>query len=263
MAEFPSFPLWVQRYKADTEHLSHEESGIYLDILMVMWISPFQRLPNDDNWLSRRFRAPPEKLRPIIKEFCQNDGNWITQKGLQKEWERVRILSQKRRDAAKSRWDKENNPFTCNAGVHMPSNAPTTIPIPIPSKESKKERKKESGNILLPGSWEPNEVHYSLGIKKGLTREEVEEAASEMRCWSEGNGEKRRNWDAVFTNWLRRNAQRRPYRNGGGSGKPSEKGAIIDTLDTIIEARRGNRLRAIESKGDDGLLPEGGSERPR
>src|SRR5512143_1405073 len=171
MAEFPSFPLWVQRYRADTDHLNYEEHGIYLTVLMVMWVTPHQRLPNNDQWLTRRFRLPPEKLRPILDEFCQCDGNWITQKCLQKEWERGKAVSQKRRDAAKLRWELDKDPFKCNAEESSICNAPTTIPIP--TEVRKKERKKESVNILLPGTWEPSEVHYSVGIKKGLTREEV------------------------------------------------------------------------------------------
>ena len=62
----------------------------YLMMLMRMWIAPDCRLPNDDQWLARKFRRTVEDvqrdLRPIITEFMQTDGNWITQKRLQKEW---------------------------------------------------------------------------------------------------------------------------------------------------------------------------------
>ena len=139
MAEFPALPLWVQRYLGDTHHLSFEEHGAYLCLLMTMWIAPGQRIPNDDAWLARKFRCSESvianTLRPLIKEFCTADGNWITQKGLSKEWTRVETLVSKRRASAKARWDKEKTSSKRNASSHEVRNAP--IPIPITTDKKK------------------------------------------------------------------------------------------------------------------------------
>jgi uncharacterized protein YdaU (DUF1376 family) len=132
MAEFPSLPLFTDAYLADAGHLSDAEHGRYLLILMTMWRAPECRLPNDDEWLSRRFRRSVEsvqsELRPIIAEFLQTNGNWLTQKRLRKEWEWCRRYSKNQSDRAKSRWDKEKD--TCNGtSAATPSgNAPTLTP---------------------------------------------------------------------------------------------------------------------------------------
>jgi uncharacterized protein YdaU (DUF1376 family) len=127
LAEFPALPLFTDAYLADTEHLSDAEHGIYLKILMIMWRSPNCRLPNDDKWLARRLRktvAEVEKqVRPIIDEFCQNDGNWLAQKRLQKEWEWCRYKRKRNSDSAKSMWDKKKGLSNGSAGTHSVRNA--------------------------------------------------------------------------------------------------------------------------------------------
>lgn len=113
MADFPALPLWTDAYLADTGHLTDQEHGIYLRLLMLMWRNPGCRLPNDDKWLARRFTSVEyvqEHVRPLIEEFCSNDGNWITQKRLRREFEFCTSSSRKQRARAKSRWKKEKNP---------------------------------------------------------------------------------------------------------------------------------------------------------
>src|SRR6202007_188067 len=108
---------------------SDAEHGRYLRILMLMWRSPDCRIPNDDQWLARKFSRPVEQvvaeLRPLIVEFCQCDGNWITQKRLLKEMAFVTRTSKKQSARSKSRWEKEKSGSRGNA---TPGIAPTPTP---------------------------------------------------------------------------------------------------------------------------------------
>lgn len=126
-------PLWTDAYLADTRHLSDAEHGRYLLMLMEMWRSPGCRFPNDRAWLVRRFRRDPETfardIQPLLDEFFSTDGNWITQKRLKREWERLRGSSQKQSARAKSRWDKEKGSSRGNASAAMP------YPQPQPYKK--------------------------------------------------------------------------------------------------------------------------------
>ena len=91
MAKYPALTLWTDAYLADTHPaLTLEEHGAYLLLLMFMWRAPRQRIPNDDEWLARNLSISIEDVekivRPLIKQMCKNDGNYITQKRLKIEW---------------------------------------------------------------------------------------------------------------------------------------------------------------------------------
>ena len=40
MATFPALPLWTDAYLSDTDHLTFEEHGVYLRLLMMIWRNP-------------------------------------------------------------------------------------------------------------------------------------------------------------------------------------------------------------------------------
>lgn len=128
MSAFPSLPLFTDAWVADTKHLSRLERGTYHDLIVLMWRSPECRVPNDDEWLSRRMGMTLDEvkneLRPIIAEFMQTDGNWLFQKRLRKEFDWCKKNSRQRSDAAKSRWSKEKTPSKRNANTDTPRNAP-------------------------------------------------------------------------------------------------------------------------------------------
>jgi uncharacterized protein YdaU (DUF1376 family) len=140
MAAFPALPLWTDAYLADCGHLSDAEHGRYLLLLMAMWRAPECRLPNDDQFLARRFNRSGDDIRaqfrPLIVEFCQSDGNWIRQKRLTRERAYVRARSKKQSDVAKSRWNNGKGLYHGNAQRGI---APTPTPTPTPTPRRKKE----------------------------------------------------------------------------------------------------------------------------
>jgi uncharacterized protein YdaU (DUF1376 family) len=136
MADFPSMPLFCEPLLADTEHLTDAEMGIYMRMLTRMWLAAGQRFPNNDAWFARKFRRTEDQvrseIRPLIAEFFQNDGNWITHKRLRKEWEYVERHCRKQSERAKARWDKEKEACHGNA---TRGNAPTPTPTPTHTKD--------------------------------------------------------------------------------------------------------------------------------
>jgi uncharacterized protein YdaU (DUF1376 family) len=261
MAQYPYLPLFVTDYRSATDHLTDSEHGIYLQLLMLMWQSPGCRIPDDDDWIARRLRrnadAVRSHVRPLMREFCVAHNGWVTQKRLQQEWQWRKEKSERNSKSAKSRWDKEKDISERNASTHSKRNAPT-LPYPTPQKEE--ERKKEkTGKILLPDLWKPTAGHFELAASKGLSSEAVTDAIGEMRSWSLGNGEKRANWDWVFNNWLRRNAQKRM--NGNGHGKPQR--TVQDAATDLLAKVRGfdepapSGVRGGTSENAPRLLPKG------
>jgi len=100
MADFPILPLWTDAYIADTQHLTNEEHGVYLRLLMFAWRSKECGLPDDDRRLALMVGVTPKKwgvLKSVVMRFwILNEGLW-TQKKLTSERENVeRNRKQKR-----------------------------------------------------------------------------------------------------------------------------------------------------------------------
>lgn len=103
MADFPALPLWTDAYLSDTTHLSTEEHGAYLLLLLSAWRSADCSLPDDDRVLSRICRLSErrwmQKVRPAVAGFFTiAEGAW-KQKRLQIEREKVELVRAKRREA--------------------------------------------------------------------------------------------------------------------------------------------------------------------
>lgn len=103
--------------------------------------------------------------------------------------------------------------------------------------ETETEESRKTGKIFLPDNWSVSADHYELAKKLGLSTDAVSDAAAEMRAWSLGNGEKRRDWDHVFNNWLRRNAKNGQRRSGTFH---DDSRSLTKAADKLIEqAKRG------------------------
>lgn len=135
MAQFPALPIWTDAYVADCSHLTFTEHGVYFCLLVLIWRSPQCRIPDDDAWIARKLRCDADAMRthvrPVMREFCQSDGNWITQARLLKEWRWCLERSKKNSAAAKARWNKDKGACVRNANGHAIAMPPThTLPTP-------------------------------------------------------------------------------------------------------------------------------------
>lgn len=91
-------PLWIADYAADTLHLTRDQHGGYLLLLMAYWRNggPLQA---DDATLAGIVRASStewRKLKPVLQRFfVERDGLW-TQKRADEELERAKRLVEAR-----------------------------------------------------------------------------------------------------------------------------------------------------------------------
>jgi len=85
-------PLYIGDYLRDTQHLSTEQHGAYLLLLITMW-SNGGYLPNDPKKLCRIARVHPPRWKRVWEQleelFEVNQGD-ITQGRLAKEYEKSR-----------------------------------------------------------------------------------------------------------------------------------------------------------------------------
>ncbi len=73
------FPIWVDAFQRDTQHLQADEIGAYFLILMAMWTRESCDFPDDDNRLARVSRVSVRlwrsRIGPVVKGlFCKENG---------------------------------------------------------------------------------------------------------------------------------------------------------------------------------------------
>lgn len=83
-------PIWTDALIGDTTHLSAEEFGAYLLILIATWRNNGVPFPDDDERLARICRISKarwgHKMRPALAAFFDLSGGSWRQKRLEKEW---------------------------------------------------------------------------------------------------------------------------------------------------------------------------------
>ena len=106
----PWFPLYCPDYLGDTQHLSVEQHGAYLLLLMAMWNSQDGRLPNNERLLARITKVSGKRwtrsFAPTILPMLIVTDAWVSQKRLQKELEKCLLLSATKARAAHTKHAK-------------------------------------------------------------------------------------------------------------------------------------------------------------
>lgn len=218
MADYAALPLFTDAYLADCGHLSDAEHGRYLLLLITMWRTPLCRVPHDREWLARKLRRSADsvdaEIMPLVREFCQVDGNWITQKRLRQEYEYVARRAQTQSERAKSRWNKEKD----NAGAvpkekprHPSGNAPSPTPTveeeepPIAPPqggvtETRHARKRSDAGTRIDPAWLPDADDRAYAEGHGLNANVVGEEFRNYWIGIPGAKGRKLDWSAAFRN---------------------------------------------------------------
>lgn len=102
MATPPWFPLYVGDYLRDTMHLTTEQHGAYMLLLMAQWTSG--SIPDDNDRLAAITRLSITgwlAMRPVLLEYFSIKGGALTNNRLERERERTIGIQDKRRAAGK------------------------------------------------------------------------------------------------------------------------------------------------------------------
>jgi len=112
MAELPVLPIKTDALISDTTHMTAEEMGVYVRLLVAMWRHG-ARLPDDPQELARIggvsvrrwYRIRERVMRPMTVHISEG---LISQKRLTSTWLEVHKLREIRTAAALKRWKKPN-----------------------------------------------------------------------------------------------------------------------------------------------------------
>lgn len=143
MAERPFMQFYGSDFVGDTLHLSAEQIGAYMLLLIAMWNARGQ-LPNDDRKLARISRLSLHKWRhvwPDIAPMFSVSDDEISHKRVKKEVERLDTFSQKAREngkrggEAKALKDKEAALAKATKSPQPKSSIVRATPEPEPYRE--------------------------------------------------------------------------------------------------------------------------------
>lgn len=280
MSAYPSLPLFTDAFIADTSHLSAQETGAYLLLLMVAWRSPDCRLPDDDARLARYARVDRRtwlRIKGTVLEFWTlADGFW-TQKRLSKE----RVIVSKRAEAArengkhggrpKSLIDNDQANPAGSAGVSG-SKAPNPNPNPTVKGEATPHPVAQKADDFPPKAfdlwWElwPHKV-ARLGAERAFTRIRkggrvtYQQLCDGVRRYK-ANKPETRDW-CYPTTWL--NEGRWDDQPAGPvpprpNGYPQRVSGLTSLAEQKIAARRQEATRDRTIDMDNDLFPAGGRD---
>ena len=223
MAEFPALPLWTDSYLADTRHLTTQEHGAYLLLLMEAWRRKDCALPDDDALWARLagldMRAW-KRIKTTIRAFwSERDDGYLEQKRLVDERQYVSRRSERAVTAAKARHGarslKLNNKVPAYAlleGVLEPCLEPTPTPTPTPieepplgyppQEEAPDEPEKRSRGTRIPEDWQLTDADRCHGRSKGLGEDEIEHEAAGFRDHHTAKGTISKDWAASWRTWI-------------------------------------------------------------
>lgn len=253
MSEAPYMQLYVGDYLGDTRHLTTEQHGAYLLLLMAMWTSD-GILPNDEAKLARMAGlsvAKWRKIGPDVLEFFTVEGATVTQKRLKKEREKWEKKSEARREAGKrggtAKSLKEHEAAVANATANatdLPQQNPSIFHIPDCREEASSNEDADARRAPAPPKATPrSELEAVLSPEmagavidhrraKGakLTVKAAQGLAKKLAQWPDPHEAAEEmivaGWTGFEPEWLKARKQARgqaPPRNGNGHETPWQR----------------------------------------
>lgn len=251
MSERPFMQLYVSDFIGDTLHLSAEQIGAYMLLLMAMWNAGGE-LPDDDAKLARIARMSIKKWRSDavdLRGFFEARDGVIFHNRLTKELQKSERKSQSRSAAgaeggrAKALKDKEARLANATSKPqHSPDTRSQNISDANASSSPEPGKPAPVAVIGLPtvsdGDFQIAEDDVAEWIE-AFPAVDVRQQLSAMRQWLIANPSRRktrRGMRKFVVSWLdrRQNAGPAPQLARQSTAPPSDRGRMNATLDRLI-----------------------------
>ncbi len=210
-----------------TRTLTLEQRGAFNDLL-DLYISRDGDLPDNDQHRARELAIDIRLWRRIKRELiaaCKLEiiGTSLVPTGAATTLATCLAKSVAAKEAADSRWSK----------LREINKTPDAPELPLRQDKTRQEEKniqKNTGSHDLPSDWKPNEKSFEIGKREGYSKDEIIWVAEGFSDHWKANGNRKKDWDRTFYNWLKSDITRRNVdsrRKFGGNGGNSGRGADI------------------------------------
>lgn len=251
-------PLFGSDYLADTRHLSTEEHGAYLLLMMAAWRQDDCDLPADDHKLARIVGLSMRKWQTIketILEFWTVENGRIYQGRLRKERGYADQKSANNRRAADTRWDKQRTENKQSDPCERISecNAPQPQPHVVIAKAITTKRVKPVSVVphRMPDDWIPGPLPEDcVSLVADWPDGRLAREALNVRDYWRSTKTRRPGWDLTFHNRIRdiHDKVMRENRSGNANWSSNAQNpdkrsslarAIDDSIDWLDSAQAG------------------------
>lgn len=255
-------PLYIGDYLADTMHLTRDQHGAYVLLIMAYWRRG-GALPDDDEQLAPIAKATLNEwrkaLRKVMAPFFQIAEGFWCHKRIDHELAEAQRLSRRGKaggDASAQLRANEtgNKTVNKNATREPTSGQPNsnTSPSPPPSqkeespslrsgepatapefdlasqpegKEATNGRRRKS---RISADWRPDEQDQAYALGRGFDDPWIEQQAERFRDHHLKAGSSFLDWNAAWRTWVQRAPEfaRGPQGSGPGPNRPGSGGVI-------------------------------------
>ena len=209
-------PLYIGDYMADTMHLTCDQHGAYLLLMMAYWRKGGP-LPSNDASLSAICRLSLDAWsihKAVLKEFfdTSKEGVWVhgrIEKELSDSIEKKEKAAEKARKAAEERWRLERIKSENATSIEQAllDSCPSPSPSPSPSQAPAPKQSSARGT-RLPADWALPEDWKAIAktIRPEWPDHHVQRVSDGFRDYwiaKTGSGASKADWLATWRNWCR------------------------------------------------------------
>jgi uncharacterized protein YdaU (DUF1376 family) len=239
-------PLYIADYLADTMHLSTEQHGAYLLLIMACW-KRGGTLPDDEAQLAAMARLPAaawRKMAPVIRGVFAADAGLLVHGRVSAEAQKAARMAEISRLNGRRGGRPKNPELTQEEPGENPagsfqgtqSKTPTRVARPSPTPVSTltvvKAEPSVSGQAArtkgdrLKSDWHPSADNTAYAIGQGFTPAQVDRIADDFRdFWTakSGHDAAKLDWSATWRRWVRNTD---PRKVAAKAAKPQRVGFV-------------------------------------
>lgn len=246
---------------ADTTHLSAQEYGAYLRVLVALHRSFDGWINGSDSSLVKITgvsRSHWRHVRRALEPFLVRQGGQVSQK---------RILRDRKggpNGCKGNGQDSFADDFEAKAGVTStvtPRNAHIESKLnPLSSNldseahlESLPRSQKTRARTALRADWQPTIAELDYAKQHGFRDERLANLIEAFSDYHLSNGNRMADWSAAWRTWVRNEVKFNSKRSGGNNGK--KRTGIVDAWDKLIQRADEDAEDSASGQGSMRLLP--------